>query len=132
MPPQVYQAPTARDVIETTTGSELNGKNIALIIFVAVIPVLIVAGAVSWLLCCYGRGWGCGRSKKDNKSQTHPTPGTPPQMQDSAGQTAGWLPAAQNPELAHARNDSMMSEKSNASSKNSNLKRVPTLPQGFV
>jgi hypothetical protein len=129
MPPQIYQAPAARDLIGTTAGSELNGKNIAIIFFVAIVPVLIVAGAVGWLLCCYSRGRGCGRRKKDNNnSQTDPTPGPPPPMQGSADQTAGWLPAAQN---APSRNDSMMSKKSNASSKDSN-KKVPTLPQGFI
>ncbi|KAJ4354342.1 uncharacterized protein N0V89_006077 [Didymosphaeria variabile] len=125
MPPQDYQvtaALAARDMLDSTAGSAINGKSIALIIFVAIVPVLIAAGAVSWLLCCYSRGRGCGRRNKDNKSKANPAS---PQHKTASGTTA---PAAQNapnrPAPAHTRNDSLMSKNSN--------EKVPTLPKGFV
>ncbi|KAF2450142.1 hypothetical protein P171DRAFT_135187 [Karstenula rhodostoma CBS 690.94] len=138
MSPQNYQgraALAARDLSNSNAGSDLNGKNIVLIIFVAIVPVLIVAGAVSWLLCCYSRGRGCGRRKKNNK--TTPSPGSPPILgaNASTGQKAGRTPMAQtapsHPAQAHTRNDSISSGESNLGSHKSNVKG-PTLPQGFV
>ncbi|KAF9729241.1 hypothetical protein PMIN06_000140 [Paraphaeosphaeria minitans] len=125
MSPQNYQASAAsaaRDLFDSNAGSELNGKNIALIIFVAIVPVLIVAGSVGWLLCCYSRGQGCGRRKKENKSTTVPGGPTTSDANASAGQSAGWTPS--RPAQALRRNDSMLSKKSNEKS--------PALPHGFV
>ena len=126
------QAHHAGDVFAArdNTSSDLNGKNIALLIFVAIVPVLIVAGAVSWLLCCYSCGRGCGRRKKDEKA-TATTPGgsTAPTARDTAGHTVGWAP--NHPAQALTRNDSMLSKASNSSSGKLNEKG-PTLPQGFV
>ncbi|KAK7182327.1 hypothetical protein DPSP01_002372 [Paraphaeosphaeria sporulosa] len=125
MPLQNYQssaAPAARDLLASNAGSELNGKNIALIIFVAIVPVLIVAGAVGWLLCCYSRGKGCGRRKKEDRTTTIPGGPTTSGANAPAGKSAGWAPS--RPAQAHTRNDSMLSKKSN--------EKAPTLPRGFV
>lgn len=125
----------ARDALEPTTASSINAKSIALIIFVAIVPVLLVAGAVSWLLCCYSRGSGCGRRKKDQEvagaspkkpARSTKTPAGQKPVQPPMSQTAPSRPA---PVLS--RNGSGMSKSSKSSAKHYN-ERTPTLPQGFV
>lgn len=131
MSPQTHQAGdifAARDAFASAPGSDLNGKNIALLIFVAIVPVIIVAAAVSWLLCCYSRGRGCGRRKKEEKTTNMTQEGPPaPAADDTARQNVAWAP--NRPAQALTRNDSMLS---NGSSSQKLNEKGPTLPQGFV
>ena len=145
MPAIGYAAPAAlaaRDLFDSTGSSSINTKTILIIIFVAIVPVLIVASVVGWLLCSFSRGRGCCGRRKNNGSKSKTPPATPQKDQEIA---AVLRPSPdQNPEYwqnepvalsrpveSHARNDSMKSQGSGTSERSMNEK-TPALPQGFV
>lgn len=122
--------------------SSINPKSITLLIFVAIVPVLIAITAVSWLLCCYSRGRGCGRRKSKGSEIKSPPETSQADRQVAAfirpspTDTPGWTPNAPNatpsrPVQAHTRNASKASGASGKSGQSMDEKG-PTLPKGFV
>ncbi|KAJ4288984.1 hypothetical protein N0V90_011326 [Kalmusia sp. IMI 367209] len=116
-------APSPDASISTTT--------IILIVFLAVVPVLIVAGVVIWLLGYYGRSGCCWRRDKENAAQATPKNAAGHETVGSE-KTRRKSPSAQpvrnapsRPPLAHTRDGS-------ASSRGSSNEKRPASPKGFV
>lgn len=131
----------ARELFDSNANSSINPKSILLILFIAVVPVFIVAGVVGWLLFGYSRGKGCcgGRKSKGENGKT--TPAAPQMATEKDREVAAFLrprpdqnppysplmrSAPARPPSALMRNDSGMSKGSG------NGGGRPAVPRGFV
>ena len=136
----------ARELFDSEATSSITPKSVLLIIFIAVVPVLVVAGLVGWLLFGYSRGGGCCGGRKDKGDDGIPTPAAPQVATEKDREVAAFLRPSpdQNPPYsplirstparpasAHMRNDSGMSKGSGNSGSSMNEKR-PAVPRGFV